>query len=274
MFSPARALSLNAESGRPLPRIPALEALYLAGTTPRHGEVLMIAGRSGSQKSGFALWLCEQMGLPTLYFSADMSPFTASSRIASTRTGKTLEQIEAIMAAGGPERDTLLEAMVDSKIKFAFGSPITGEAVDREMDAWVELHDEFPPIVVIDNLMDCEGAEADYTAQMALMQSVTELSRDTGAAVIIMHHASDKSWDSKVAPYAPPSRQEIKGGLSEKPALSLSIALDPNTMDFHVATIKARMGPNDPTGRRFITLRCEPERTRFHKKGSLQQRAA
>lgn len=272
MFTPGRALTLNAESGRPLPKVPALHALYAAGTTPRLGEVMMIAGRSGSQKSGLALWFVEQTGLPALYLSGDMSAFTASSRIASTRTGKTLEEIEAIMANDTPEREALLAEADLSKIKFAFGSPITADSIDREMDAWVELHDEFPPIVVIDNLMDYEGAESDYAAQMALMQSVTEMSRDTGAAVIVMHHASDKSWESKTDPFKPPSRQEIKGGLSEKPAMSWGVALDPTTMDFHIAVLKDRSGPNDPTGRRFITLRCEPERTRFHAKGSLSHR--
>lgn len=229
----------------------------------------MIAGRSGSQKSGFALWLCEQWGLPTLYLSGDMSPFTASSRIASMHSGKTLEEIEAIMAAGGRDREALLESIADSKIKFAFGSPITGQAVDSELDAWVELHDSFPDVVVIDNLMDYEGAESEYVPQMGVMQSANELARDLGATVIVMHHASDKSWDAKTAPFNPPSRQEIKNGLSEKPALSLGVALDPNSLDFHIATLKQRMGPQDPTGRRFITLRCEPERTRFHKKGGI-----
>lgn len=274
MLTPGRALNLNSESGRPLPKVVALNALYNYGTTPRFGEVTMVVGRSGSQKSGFALWYWEQVSqqldLPALYFSADMSPFTASSRIASTRTGLTLEEIEAAMASGGTAKVELLEETSKSKIQFAFGTPITGEQIDRELDAYVEIHDAFPPGIIFDNLMDFEGgAESDYTAQMAVMQNVTTLARDTGAATWIMHHASDKSWDAKTDPFNPPSRQEVKGGLSEKPALTLSVALDPNTMDFRMATIKQRMGPNDPTGRNFVTLTCEPERTRFHMKGSL-----
>lgn len=231
----------------------------------------MIVGRSGSQKSGLALWWLEQLGLSYLYFSADMSRFTASARIAGTRAGLSTEEIEQIMGPAGDEGDraALLEILGGSRGRFSFGSPITWWQVDRELDAYVETEDAFPEIIVFDNLMDFEGAESDYSGQMAVMQSATELSRDTGSNVWLMHHASDKSWDARQDPYNPPSRQEVKGGLSEKPEKSLSVALDPNTLDFKIAVIKDRIGPCDPTARRFITLRCEPELTRFHRPGAI-----
>jgi hypothetical protein len=229
----------------------------------------MVAGRSGSQKSGFALFWVDEMNLDTLYFSADMSAFTASSRLASKRTGYTTEEIEAAVAHGGEDRDEVLDALADSKITFSFGSPITWRQVDEELDAYVELRNKFPEVIVFDNLMDFEGAEADYTAQMGVMQSVTELARDTGATVIVMHHASDKSWDARTDPWSPPSRDQVKGGLSEKPELSISVALDPNSLNFNVAVIKQRMGPQDPTAKRWTTLRCEPSLTRFHRVGNV-----
>lgn len=272
MLTPSRALTLAADSGKPLPRVDALEGLYSYGTTFRHGEIMMIAGRSGSQKSGFAMWLANSLDLNTLYFSGDMSRFTASSRIAGTRAGLTTEEVEAIMSPEGSAeaKADLMEVLGGSKIRFSFGSPITWRQVDRELDAYVETEDAFPELIIFDNLMDFEGAESDYTAQMAVMQSATELSRDTGSNVWLMHHASDKSWDAKTDPFNPPSRQEVKGGLSEKPEKSLSVALDPNNLDFKIAVIKDRSGPNDPTARRFITLRCEPELTRFHRPGALR----
>lgn len=227
----------------------------------------MIAGRSGSQKSGFCMWWVDQMNQDTLYFSGDMSAFTASSRIASTRTGLNMEEIEAALVEDGEHAQHIYAELADSNITFSFGSPISWRQVDEELDAYVELHNKFPEVLVFDNLMDFEGAESDYTAQMAVMQSVTELARDTGSTVIIMHHASDKSWNAGNDPWSPPSRQEVKGGLSEKPELSLSVALDPNTLNFNVAIIKQRMGPQDPTAKRWTTLRCEPELTRFHRPG-------
>jgi AAA domain-containing protein len=271
MLTPKRSLSLHAASGRELPRVPAFAALYARGCRPRHGEVVMIAGRSGTQKSGLALFWVAQMNLPTLYFSADMSPFTASSRLASMVTGDTTEQVERGMAAGGASRARYLAALAPSRITFAFGSPITWPALDEELEAYVELWDAYPQVIVCDNLMDFDAAEADYTAQMAVMSGLTELARSTGATVIVLHHASDKSWEAKTDPWAPPSRDQVKGGLSEKPELSLSVALDPHSLEFRIAVIKQRMGPSDPTARQYAVLWCEPERTRFHANSPLRR---
>ncbi|MCD7438967.1 AAA family ATPase [Streptomyces lincolnensis] len=264
-MTPARSLALHAESGKELPRIEAFDALYGMGCRPRHGEVIMIAGRSGTQKSGFALFWVASMNLPTLYFSADMSAFTASSRLASMQTGDTTEMVEAGMGAGGRHREEYLAALTPLNVTFSFGSPINWKTVDEELEAYVELWDAYPAVMVFDNLMDFEGAESDYTEQMAVMSGLTELARATGATVIVLHHASDKSWEAKSDPWAPPSRDQVKGGLSEKPELSLSVALDPTSHEYRVAVIKQRMGPCDPTARRYASMRCHPEVTRFSK---------
>lgn len=265
MLTPARSLALHAESGKELPRIEAFDALYGLGCRPRHGEVVMIAGRSGTQKSGLALFWVASMNLPTLYFSADMSAFTASSRLASMQTGDSTEMVEAGMAAGGRHREEYLAALAHLNITFSFGSPITWKTVDEELEAYVELWDAYPAVMVFDNLMDFDGAESDYTEQMSVMSGLTELARATGATVIVLHHASDKSWEAKSDPWAPPSRDQVKGGLSEKPELSLSVALDPNSHEYRVAVIKQRMGPCDPTAKRYASMRCHPEVTRFSK---------
>lgn len=265
MLSPSRALSLNAESGRELPRIDAFDALYKKGIRPRHGEVIMIAGRSGTQKSGLALFWVAEMNLPTLYFSADMSAFTASARLASMKTGDTTEMVEAGMAEGGRHRQGYLDALAGVNITFSFGSPIAWRFVDEELEAYVELWDAYPEVIVFDNLMDFDGAESDYTEQMAVMSNATELARATGATVIILHHASDKSWEAKSSPWNPPSRDQVKGGLSEKPELSLTVALDPHSMEYRIACVKQRMGPSDPTAQSYATIRCHPEITRFSK---------
>ncbi|MDG4783227.1 AAA family ATPase [Micromonospora sp. WMMD961] len=269
MLTPGRSLTLHAEAGKELPRVPAFKALYDRGVRPRHGQVIMVAGRSGTQKSGLALYWTAHMRLPTLYFSADMSAFTASSRLASMAVRETTEQVEAGMAVN-PEK--YVKALTDVPITFSFGSPITWRQVDEELEAYVELWDAYPQVIVFDNLMDFENAESDYTEQMAVMSQATELARATGSTVILMHHASDKSWEAKSDPWAPPSRDQVKGGLSEKPELSLSVALDPNDLTYRIACIKQRMGPCDPTARSYAVLHAEPDYTMFHAESPMQRR--
>lgn len=222
----------------------------------------MIAGRSGTQKSGFALWWTVQMNLPTLYFSADMSAFTAATRVAGMRTGYNTGAVESLMREHGEERQRILASLQDIKLQFAFGK-ITWPGVDAELEAYVELHNRFPEVIVVDNLMDIEGCATDYQPQMEAMDELTTLARATGATVIVLHHASDKTWEAKSDPWNPPSRDQIKNGLAEKPELCLGVALNPHTFDYRIAVLKQRMGPQDPTGQTCALLRCEPELTRF-----------
>lgn len=267
MISPSRALTASVASGVALPEIPSFRDLYAKledgglEVVPRRGEVVMVAGRSGSQKSGFVMYWVEQMGLPTLYFSGDMSKFTASARLASIRTGLTTQQVESAIANGGGE--WISEKLSDSQVAFSFETPIRLDRIELQLEAWVEVYDSYPEVIVVDNLQDVAGAESDYSAQMEVMQILTELARHTGATVIVCHHASDKSWDAKTDPFAPPSRDQVKNGLSEKPSLTLCCSFDPNTGRFFLACTKQRMGPCDPTARRVVSLLAQPKLTRF-----------
>jgi hypothetical protein len=158
-----------------------------------------------------------------------------------------------------------MRTLEGSKIQFSFGSPITWRAVDEEIRAYVEVYNQYPSAVVFDNLMDFDGAEADYSAQMETMQNITEFTRETGSTSIVMHHASDKAMDPR-RPWKPPARNEIKGGLAEKPELALGVALDNATLDFNIAVLKQRMGPQDPSGEQYVSIKCIPELTRFESK--------
>ena len=226
----------------------------------------MVAGRSGTQKSGFALWWTCQMNLPTLYLSADMSPFTASARIAAMMTGLNTDAVESLMLKGGEARDDILKSMDGLNLTFSFGA-ITWPGVDAELEAYVELHNRYPEMIVVDNLMDIEGASADYAVQMDAMKNISDLSRATGAAILVMHHASDKGWEAKSDPWSPPSRDQIKNGMSEKPELTLSVALNPHSYEYRIAVLKQRMGPSDPTAQSYASIRVDPSRTRFEQWG-------
>lgn len=269
MLTARRAFALNVASSPSLPEVPELRPLYKWGIKPRRGQVIMVAGRSGSQKSGFVLFWVAKMGLPTLYFSGDMTPFEATSRLASVQTGETQEVIEAGML--GPDKERYLRSLDELKIQFSFSSPIRFDNIEAELDAYVEVHNAYPEVIVVDNLMDIEGCESEYAAQQAAMQDLTALARDTGATVIVTHHATDKSAEATFHPGQPASRREIKNGMSEKPQLTLSVALasdyDPKTgkmfYNFLVACVKQRSGRSDPTAMDCVTLRAYPELTRF-----------
>lgn len=262
MLNVYRALSKSAKSAPEMPYIEGLQDLYAIGGKPRRGEVIMIAGRSGSQKSGFALWLVNEWNLPTVYFAADMTLNEVSIRMACSRMGLTTEEVLERLDAGGRKADEVKEAIAHMPVQIANGA-ITWRAIDNQIAAYVELWDAFPEVIVIDNLMDVEEGASDYHAQMEIMESLVELARFTGATVLVLHHATDKVGEYSTDA---PKRSEIKNGMSEKPQMILGVSLDNYTLDMQVAILKQRMGPQDPSGRLKAFLTCQPEVTRFHKR--------
>lgn len=262
MLTSTNAFRREGFTGKTLPHVPELEDLYNFGVRLRQGSLIMITGRSGSGKSLFAMQLALWTGLKTMYFSADMSRDDATARVAANLTGATRDEIDRDRDNGNAEKYT--EALTKAPFVWSFQTPITWQSVDEHIEAYVELHDEYPGLFVFDNLMDIDGAESEYSAQMEAMQRLTELARFTGSTVIVLHHATDKGWEAKNGPGLPPSREQIKGGMSEKPELSLSVAADQFGC-FRVAVIKNRSGRSDPAAQHPVKLRVDMERARFFK---------
>lgn len=252
MFNLNQAVHMRRFVKDELPHVQELTPLYEAGVNFTRGQIIMIAGRNGSQKSGFTMWLMSKFEQPTLYISSDMSSQTVVSRMGA-------------LAATGHKTNHVV---------FAPLSPISWQDVGDVIEAWVELWDTYPAHIVIDNLQDFQGASHGYKEQMEEMSSIAAMARDLGSNVWIMHHASDRSMRGNTdegdnAAALPPPRWDIKNGLGEKPEVVLGVALDPREVadgmhNFNIAVLKDREGASDPTGQTFVTLICEPGQTRFY----------
>jgi hypothetical protein len=262
VFSAFDSLDWGTQGNRELPRVPHLQPLYDLGLKAPRGEAIMIAGRSGTMKSMFALWWTYMMGVPTLYFSADMSPTTVGLRLASMLTGHTDAQVTRALREDPAARAAYAEHLAGVRVWFEYGA-ITWAGVDTALDAYVSIWDDYPTVVVLDNLMDVQGATSEYSVQMEVMASATDLARAIDAAVVILHHATDKT-QSKTDPWIPPARSDVKGGLSEKPALAMSVAYVPDSREYRMAIIKQRNGPCDPSGNTYATLYAQPDIARFY----------
>lgn len=276
MFRAASALKKNAASSPKLPYVAELQPLYKMGYNPHAGELIMVAGRPGAMKSTFVLWLVQRFHLPTLYFSADMSAFQASMKMASYQLQKKVDDVADDMALGSDGKfvdeeaaGAVLERLDTSKIHFSFGTPIRQDVMIEELNAWVDLYNSFPEVIVIDNLMDMEGCEVGYEEQSLAMQSLSNLSRETGATVIVLHHASDKGEQAKRDPFSPPPRSEIKNGLAEKAEQVLTVAIDNRDNSFKVAIVKQRMGYTDASAQNYAAMAVNPDKNIFWAPGAL-----
>lgn len=256
MLTPSRALSLAGQA-EPLPRVQELESLYRFGFLPRRGQFLLIAGQPGSGKSTFALWWAVKLNLRTLYFSADMDEFTAITRLASVLTGYTVENVVSAIENGA--ESYFEDILSESKIQFCFDSGPTLEDIADEIDAYVEVWDEFPELIVIDNAMNVEAEMGEEHAGLRLVfKEVHRLAREIAAAVFMLHHTREEG-----NPRRPQPRNAIQGKVAQLPERILTVALDDTDNCFMFSPVKNRSGKQDPTGGIFFRLTAEPEKASF-----------
>jgi predicted ATP-dependent serine protease len=256
VITPTRALALAADA-EPLPRVPELRYLYDYGFLPRRGQFLMVAGQPGAGKSAFILWWTVKMNVRTLYFSADMDAFTAITRLAACISGF---EVNAIADAIENEASGFIEeALNDSKVQFCFDSGPTLQDIADEIDAYVELWDAFPELIVIDNAMNVEAEYGEEHAGLRLvLKEVHRMARECGAAVFMLHHTREEG-----NPWLPQSRDKVQGKVNQLPERILTVAFDTSASKFLFAPVKNRSGKQDATGNTYFALTAVPERATF-----------
>lgn len=254
MLSASRAIN-RAKDATPLPAVAELHSLYELGVLPRMGQMLMIVGQPGAGKSMFALWYAFKLGLPCLYFSADMAAHTASTRLGALVTGETVEWCAAAIEGGGAE--WLGDQLDSCPIQWCFDSSPSMQDVAEELDAYIELWDCYPPVIIVDNAMNVEGSSDEGSGGLRyILSELHRLARETGSAVVVLHHAREEG-----NPLEPSAREKVQGKVAQLPEIILTVALDGDV--FKIAPVKDRSGFQDPTGKTYRRLTAKPEHAGF-----------
>lgn len=262
MLSPTRALRRSQAAGEPLPPVSAFDELYTGWFKFqfRAGQVSVLGGQSGSFKSGFVLYLLAHMPeITAVYASADMNQQEFTSRLVAAVSGETTEGVLKGLEAGA--EDYYAEALADLEHRFAlmFDSDPTMGDVEQMVDAWVEVNDEYPRVIVLDNLLDImpSSGNDEFSGYKAVLLDAKRLARTTGAHVFVLHHMSEAGTD----PTKPAPKKALLGKVSQTPNNILSVAKDDDR--FKVSVVKQRMGRDDPSGESYVSFRVHPERNGF-----------
>lgn len=270
MYRASRAIALAAKTGVPLPQVPQLKDFYTEGAEFYRGSVVMIAGMPAASKSMFTLNLVHTMGVDVLYVSADSDAATQLARLSAMMTMDQYRGVrEALDTDGG--QAYYREAVDPSKVQFSFDSNPDMFDIQDEIDAWVELYDGYPDVIVVDNLRNVfSGADHEHTGYKTIQQALVGISRDTGACVITMHHMSEAGGRKSTDP-AP--RSAIDGKISQLPDVILSVAREGD--QFRMVTIKSRHWPDHPEAERefWTTLKVDGSTSSFFAQEPLQVRA-
>lgn len=269
-LSAARSLTHGRRAGAPLPHIPELEDLETGffHFRFRQSETTVIAGQPNAGKSLFALWLCVKFDVPTLYFSADSSSYTASTRLAAATTGETTENVGKALREGGA--GYWQDVLDKSQVRFCFDPNPTHTTIAEELDAYVEEFDEFPRVIVVDNLMDVIGGGASETESYKdVLSGLKKINRETEASILVLHHMSETG----TSPLWPAPRASVMGKANQTPENVISIAMGENDT-FLLSVVKHRNGKADAQAKNVVQLRAFPDRCQFGKFEPLEQKAA
>lgn len=209
-------------------------------------------------KTQLAINIASRITVPTMYFSNDSDNFTMASRMLAMRSGQPTAVTEEWAQHGTHKEYAQKLLMMDDHIKWSFHSGPSLDHIELEMDAFAEIHGEYPHHTIIDILMnvDYEGAgEQNYWGVMAELH---DLSRKWETALTIVHHSSEAVKGEPCPP-----RHAIMGKANQLPVLIITVA--PDTFDrgkLNFAIVKNRFGESDLTGRTAYQLDIEPQCSR------------
>lgn len=207
----------------------------------RRASVHMFSGMAGSFKTMVVLNAIVNMGVPTLAFSNDSDDLTVASRLLGIATGRETEELESWISQHPDAAATALNRY--DFLKWVFAPNPTLDDLWLEMYAYHEVNGRYPELVVVDILSNVgHDAGDEWSTLREVMRQANVLARETGAAVVLVHHCTDGSRN-KV-----PTRAEVLGKISTLPVLMVNFGADEYGA-LWVACVKNRFGKADKDAR-------------------------
>ena len=245
MQTARRAVRTRGRVGNKLPQ--PYVALDAMGVYFRQGQVSLIVAAPGGGKTAFALNYALKAGVPCLYIAADLDLYSMGMRTMAIESGKFVDEIEAAIEAD-------LE-LPDGAPQVVFGSdssPTIADIVD-EVRAYVEIHGQFPPLLIVDNLINVVGqGESVWHSVRQAVDQLHELARTAEIHVMILGHATGMYGDGTLK--IPLSGIEHKPGNNARLVLTLD---RPNLNTINVRIVKHNGGKADGNGGLFVQLYCD-----------------
>lgn len=193
------AIRASEDEGTALPSVfPSLERI---GAKLRRGQLSLFAGAPGGGKSAIATYIATNMGygefgeigVPTLYFSADTDRKTLGNRVAASVSKLTVDQAEEKLLSGDQNLWNLLEGTT-SHVWFSWDRGPNLEDIERETEAFAHTYGDWPHLIVIDNLKNIwieeSGDGGEHVRYDRVLDYLHELAGITGAHVMVLHHVT------------------------------------------------------------------------------------
>lgn len=254
MWTLTQSASIRGSAGEPIP-VP-WKAFDDLGIVLRLGQLILIAAGPGIGKSAMTLTMVLESLVPSLMYSADSDAFTQLSRaIANLGDMKVSQAAEMIL------EDRITEDIKEELRKIPliidYDSSPTPHDIEEILMAYYELCNEFPSLIVVDNITnvvtDASDSGDPFSGLEALMDYLHDMARTTSACVVGLHHVKgEHASGTKPIPI-----DGVKGQIHRVPEVVLTMfkkPLEDGRWILCVSPVKNRGGKADPTGETYAEL--------------------
>lgn len=211
-----------------------------------------LAGAPGAGKSTLALAIAVLSGVPTLYASMDTHEATMALRTTSMVTGLAQNEVENKIRENPTWAADILAAKA-GHISWMFDASPSLQDLADEISLYREIHGDNMHLLVIDNMIDVTHETGDeFSSLRSLSRELKWWARETGAAVLALHHTSEQYTGNPCPP-----RSALHGKIAQIPSLICTLAA-PSDGLMAIAPVKNRYGPADPSGQTAMWMEYTP----------------
>lgn len=214
----------------------------------------MIAGIPGSFKTMIQVNAVVNMGVPTLAFSTDSSLDTVRARLLAIASGQPTDTTET-WAFSQPDQAAAILQRFDF-IAWDFTPDPTMDDIWLSAYAYHEREGCWPEQIVVDIASDVGHDTGDEWGSLRdLLRQAKVLARETGAHVLLIHHASDSPNTKRPCP----RRSDISGKVSVIPELIVTCGVDDHDQ-LYAACVKNRHAKADKDALEYFPMALAAER--------------
>lgn len=239
MLTLSRSVTRGVVGNEPLP--PAFASWARQGIRFRRASVSMLAGVPGSHKTRIMLNAVTNMKIPTFVFSTDSDADTVMSRLLALTTRTPTETTEQWLRQDPERVKRVLKTYDDLGFGWCFKPDPSIEDLWEELNAYHEAEGRWPEQIVVDIASDVSHDTGDEWGSLRdLLRESKIIARETGAHLLLVHHAADSEKTKKPCP----RRSDIHGKVAQIPEVIVTCGVT-NTGDLHVACTKNRHAKAD-----------------------------
>lgn len=266
MLRLSQARRKDSDAGRPIEN--PFSIIHSTESHIRRGSLSIIAGGPGTGKTALLHNIIQRGNgkdgddkrvNTCLYFSADSDANTIFKRAVAIETGWEQSEVERLLREG---RQAELDAIVDQAaghFEWTFRSSPDDSDVYNQVEGYLTKYGAYPEIICMDNVKNGYFTQAggEFEALEGNCEFLHELAKETGAAVVGLHHVVGEAEDGT----KPIPMSGLRGKISKTPATIWTLHRTPNHVN--ISPVKNRNGRADASGAWVLPLLADLGRMQY-----------